>query len=89
MQALKIVLFSVSVALIESNSSTTEENPWRIANGDDFIPEKYPYVVGFLGHLENSSTICTGTLVTALFVLTAAHCTDGLKASNITVNHVV
>uniref|UniRef100_A0A2S2QGV2 Mite allergen Der p 3 n=1 Tax=Sipha flava TaxID=143950 RepID=A0A2S2QGV2_9HEMI len=81
MQALKIVLISVCVALIESS--------WFSSDCDnvegEFTYEKFPYIVVFKGNVDGKLRLCTGTMITEWFVLTVAHCTAGLQASNFTI----
>ncbi|XP_075991130.1 trypsin V-A-like [Anticarsia gemmatalis] len=44
----------------------------RVAYGEDDSDDKYPYVVLIFGHLRER--VCTGSLITRDWVLTAAHC---------------
>lgn len=61
-------------------------NKGLIANGVFYNPLEYPYVVTFTYAVnENSIVSCTGTLLTKLFVLTAAHCTHDRSAKKIRV----
>lgn len=51
----------------------------RIANGDTFPKDHYTYVVGLIiKHINENYIIqkiyCSGSLVSPLFVLSAAHC---------------
>lgn len=47
----------------------------RIANGQQLDQDNYPYVVGLkIEHSDGQIKFCTGTLLSPLFVLTAAHC---------------
>lgn len=47
------------------------------SHGQIYKPDEYPYVliIHIYGHGSNRDTTCTGSLVSTLFVLTAAHCT--------------
>lgn len=75
-----IILFVVGITghiiindRLQSNKNHRRVN--RIANGEPLDQDDYPYVVGL--KIENShgeSNYCTGTLVSPIFVLTAAHC---------------
>lgn len=82
---MKIAIFLVFILFVTviagykiDNSYSTKNNRRiiRIANGEPIDQEHYPYVVGL--KVENSffeMFFCTGSLVSPLFVLTAAHCT--------------
>lgn len=61
-----------------SNQSQESE---RIFNGEKYDHKKYPYVVAV--HIKSST--CTGTMISPLFVLTAAHCTNNRIPSEFTV----
>ncbi|XP_025414389.1 mast cell protease 4-like [Sipha flava] len=89
MQALKIVLISVCVTLIESSWFGTDEDEAKTCtnNAEILTFKKFPYVVIFKVYVEGNATLCTGTLLTEWFVLTVAHCTTGLQASNFTIYH--
>ncbi|XP_026811192.1 trypsin 3A1-like, partial [Rhopalosiphum maidis] len=54
-----------------------------IANGEQYDPIKFPYVVALKIFSENrqKNSICTGSLVKKLYVLTAAHCVHGSDKS--------
>lgn len=51
-------------------------NKGFIANGVPYNPFEYPYVVFFIYMKDKTYFIvCTSSLLTKLFILTAAHCT--------------
>lgn len=57
-----------------------------VSKGEIYDSDMYPYVVRlYLSSVVRTFT-CTGSLVSPLFVLTAAHCTDGSREFNIKVN---
>jgi len=70
-------------------SVSNYENKGLIANGQIYDIHKYPFVVGIIINIVLKSTtkhaICTGSLISQWFVLTAAHCTENMKISNINV----
>jgi len=65
------------------------ENKGFIANGEIYDVEKYPFVVILVIKIFLKSVatkaVCTGSLISQWFVLTAAHCTDNMTISDINV----
>lgn len=91
---LSIALAAAAAADFPQIEDQTEERFWRIAHGEDYDHEKYQYVVIVMiatkydeFELPVEYTLCTGSLISQLIVLTAAHCTDGAKASECMVNN--
>jgi len=76
MKVIIIVLLTIKEALFELNSNKNI-NKRLIANGTEYDASKYPYVV----FLTIGQTLCTGSLIHKLYVLTAAHCCYGRDAS--------
>lgn len=71
-----IILF---IAYITGQPTKNHRRIARIANGDQFPKGHYTYVVRLnIKHLNEHGIIkriyCTGSLVSPLFVLSAAHC---------------
>jgi len=59
----------------KSQQSKNSRRVARIANGKPVDQDDYPYVVGLkTENFDGETNFCTGTLVSPLFVLTAAHC---------------
>uniref|UniRef100_A0A1B0D7L6 Uncharacterized protein n=1 Tax=Phlebotomus papatasi TaxID=29031 RepID=A0A1B0D7L6_PHLPP len=63
-------------ALMELVKRTNVDFGSRIVNGNEAFPHQFPYQTALVVRLENESTICGGSLISASYVLTAAHCTD-------------
>lgn len=73
-----ILFITVIAGFTIDNSHSIKNNrrTIRIANGEQIDQEHYPYVVGLKIEISIFETFfCTGSLVSPLFVLTAAHCT--------------
>lgn len=71
-----IFLALTNVKSIKQNMSESHEVKDLVAFGDIYSPEEYPYVVCILNFKSSAkTTICTGTLISDKFVLTAGHCT--------------
>ncbi|XP_050033992.2 uncharacterized protein [Dermacentor andersoni] len=56
----------------------------RIIGGNEANPNKWAWMAALLRR-ETGELYCGGALISNRYVITAAHCTDGLKAANITV----
>lgn len=80
--------FFTNVVTFEGNVSTYE-NKGLIANGEMYDVEKYPFVVYIVIKVVRKNiagkSVCTGSLISQWFVLTAAHCTVGVTTSDINV----
>lgn len=80
-------IFTTLVTFEENVSN--HENKGFIANGEVYDVEKYPFVVCLVIKVVRkkikAKSLCTGSLISRLFVLTAAHCTVNVTASDINV----
>lgn len=86
MQKVRTFLLLMMILLASESSNASENGALGlIAHGEVYDPDEYPYIVS----LEISAPLrrfyCTGSLITPLFVLTAAHCTQHRKANAIKV----
>ncbi|XP_050424588.1 granzyme A-like [Adelges cooleyi] len=81
-----VVLFTL-IRAIWAGPDLADSKRELVSSGVPFDPVDYPFVVGLRIKTSLLSTsICTGTLVTSTFVLTAAHCTHRRAPSSIKVN---
>ncbi|XP_025196026.1 serine protease SSP1-like [Melanaphis sacchari] len=67
---------------------SNNQNIDLISKGILFDVRKYPFLV-YIRLFKSSGVVseCSGSLISPLFVLTAAHCTDKIEANNIVVFH--
>ncbi|KAH8417067.1 hypothetical protein KR222_002565, partial [Zaprionus bogoriensis] len=59
----------------------------RVVNGTDARVENYPFVISLRGSTGSHS--CGGSIISQQFVMTAAHCTAGRTASQLSVQYGV
>ncbi|EDV42031.1 uncharacterized protein Dana_GF17772 [Drosophila ananassae] len=59
----------------------------RVVNGTDSSVEKYPFVISLRG--PSGSHSCGGSIVSKQFALTAAHCTAGRTADQLSIQYGV
>ncbi|XP_017122449.2 transmembrane protease serine 9 [Drosophila elegans] len=55
----------------------------RVVNGTDSSVDKYPFVISLRG--SKGSHSCGGSIISKQFAMTAAHCTAGRKATDLSV----
>ncbi|XP_017491416.1 PREDICTED: brachyurin-like, partial [Rhagoletis zephyria] len=53
----------------------------RIVGGEEVVPHSFPWVVslGFINKFGEYKSICTGSLITPQWVLSAGHCVRGIE----------
>ncbi|VVC43492.1 Peptidase S1, PA clan,Serine proteases, trypsin family, histidine active site,Serine proteases, trypsin, partial [Cinara cedri] len=70
----------------KSNAPSKHDNKGFIANGNIYDPAEYPYLIRLEIRISRAKyAICTGSLISASFVLTAAHCTHRINNFSIKV----
>lgn len=55
----------------------------RIINGDIASPTDFPYMAGVMLHFDTGNSWCGGSLISRLFVLTAANCVHVVPSSSV------
>ncbi|XP_050522634.1 kallikrein-6-like [Daktulosphaira vitifoliae] len=75
------ILWFGLIVICQNQSVKLNSRFHRIANGIFFNPNSYPFVVGLKIVLSDKKVdYCTGTLLSPLYVLTAAHCISTFKS---------
>ncbi|KAH8295330.1 hypothetical protein KR018_009992 [Drosophila ironensis] len=70
-------------ALLATVSISHAAPSGRVVNGTDSSVKKYPFVVSLRG--SSGSHSCGGSIISKQFAMTAAHCTDGRKAEQLSI----
>ncbi|XP_050426711.1 kallikrein-6-like [Adelges cooleyi] len=69
---------AANVPRVSANQSNDNEND-LVSHGTVYDDVKYPYII----YVRGTSSLCTGSLIQPLFVLTAAHCSWGMAAKDL------
>lgn len=90
MRFLWVLLFALTDAKsIDQIMPESHEVIKLVSNGEIYNPNEYPYVVCITYyHSPTKMDICTGTLISEYYVLTAGHCTYDKSVDKITVRLV-
>ncbi|XP_029347927.1 chymotrypsin-like elastase family member 2A [Acyrthosiphon pisum] len=74
MKNIIILLLSIIAACSFEQNSTNYKG--LISNGVQYDPKEFPYVTTILLFEDNGAnySVCTGSLITKYFVITATHC---------------
>lgn len=88
MRTIWIFLSMINLAIPEKNA-TENDITGLIANGDPYDRDTFQYVVYLLKQESPRKVFyCTGALITPVYVLTCAHCTDGFDKDTMKVSTV-
>jgi hypothetical protein len=83
--SLRLVLLACLALLVAAAPAMAAKPKPRIINGDVAEPDEYPWTVALVSRADPDRAYCGGTLIEANIVLTAAHCTLGVRAGQIAV----
>lgn len=92
MKIIIVFLLSIKIAYLFVLNPTYNNNTGLVYNGTRYNPNEYPFVVTikvFDDHNPDQVTICTGSLVKELFVLTAAHCSVNKRLDQLRVSKLM
>lgn len=66
-----------------SSSTTTEGPKLRIVGGSEAAPGEFPGIVRLITEKDGIYCLCGGTIIDLEHIITAAHCTDGIKTNKV------
>lgn len=70
------VKFSILIIFLAAVSAQNDEDFVGISGGIFAKPGQFPFQAALLIKKESSSTLCGGSIISEVWIITAAHCLD-------------